>query len=133
MEPIHNFKYLESFRKELRNNSTSAEATLWKSLKSKQLGEKFRRQHSIGNFVLDFYCPSCRLAVELDGAPHFTEEGMKHDAERKKFLMDKQIRVIRFENARVFENIDEVLSEIRRELHTTPDSDSRSESAPPTK
>ena len=73
---IHNRKYLEKFRKKLRSNLTPAEAVLWSSLQRKQLeGRKFRRQHSIGNYIADFYCPSERIVVELDGAGHFTPEG----------------------------------------------------------
>ena len=68
---IHNRKYLLGFRKFLRNNSTTAEATLWKSLKRKQIeGLKFRRQHSIENYIVDFYCPTLKLIIELDGENH---------------------------------------------------------------
>lgn len=110
---IHNRKYLEQFRKNLRNNSTSAEATLWNYLKGKPLGKKFRRQHSVGNYILDFYCATDRIAIELDGAKHFTEVGMMQDAKRTKYLNGLNIKVIRFENVRVFEEIDKVLEEIR--------------------
>lgn len=119
-EQIHNRKELESFRKELRNNLTSAEATLWIELKGKQLeGRKFRRQHSVGSYILDFYCPSEKLCVELDGAHHFTEEGMAYDKERTAYLNSLNIRVIRFKNADVFERMEKVLSEIRSNF-TTP-------------
>ena len=68
---IHNKKYLEPFRKELRNNLTPAEAFLWKQLQKRQLkGRKFRRQHSIENFIVDFYCPQEQLIIELDGEIH---------------------------------------------------------------
>ncbi len=117
MSEIHNRKYLEQFRKNLRNNSTSAEVMLWNYLKGKQLGKKFRRQHSVGNYILDFYCASDRIAIELDGAQHFTEEGLKQDAERTKYLNSLNIKVIRFENVRVFEEIDKVLEEIRAGLN----------------
>ena len=65
---IHNKPELLAFRKELRNNATPAEAFLWKHLQRSQLeGRKFRRQHSIHNFIVDFYCASEGLIVELDG------------------------------------------------------------------
>jgi len=113
-EQIHNRKELGSYRKELRNNLTSAEATLWIELKGKKLeGRKFRRQHSVGSYILDFYCPSEKLCVELDGAHHFTEEGMAYDTERTAYLNSLNIRVIRFKNADVFERMEKVLSEIR--------------------
>ena len=64
----HNLSYFKEARKILRNNSTSAEATLWNILKNSQLdGRKFQRQHSIENFVVDFYCSAEKLIVELDG------------------------------------------------------------------
>lgn len=110
---IYNRKELKPRRKQLRNNSTSAEATLWKHLKGKQLeGKKFRRQHSIGNYIVDFYCPSEKLVVELDGAVHFTEQGAEYDRKRTRFLNALGIRVIRFENERVFEDIEGVLRAI---------------------
>jgi len=68
---IFNRKGLKSLRSTLRNSSTSAEVALWHILKSKRLeGRKFRRQYSIGNYVVDFCCPSEKLIIELDGNPH---------------------------------------------------------------
>ena len=114
-EQIHNIKLLEDQRKSLRKSLTSAEATLWTLLKGKQLeGRKFRRQHSVGYYILDFYCSSENLAVELDGQHHFTDEGLKHDEERTKFLNSKNIRVIRFENEEVFQSPQDVLNEIKK-------------------
>ena len=103
MTQLNNLKRLKQFRKNLRNNSTPAEATLWKLLKGNQLGRKFRRQHSFGPFILDFYCPSEKLAVELDGAYHFTDEGQAYDKKRTAYLNSFGIRVIRFENVEVFD------------------------------
>ncbi len=86
-----------------------------KLLQGKKLGEKkFRRQHSVGNYILDFYCPSEKIAIELDGAGHYTEEGIKKDEVRTQFLNDHGIRVIRFENKLVFEKTEWVLEEICR-------------------
>lgn len=118
---IHNLKILKPIRKKLRNNGTSAEATLWKSLQRSQLnGRKFRRQHSVGFYVLDFYCPSEKLCVELDGAGHFTIAGARKDAARTAYLEELNIRVVRFENCEVFENLEGVLEGIRNEFITTP-------------
>lgn len=111
---IFNKTSLKVYRKDLRNNGTSAEASLWLSLKEKQLeGRKFRRQHSVENYILDFYCPAKKLAVELDGAGHYTEEGMAYDEERTSFLEGFGIKVIRFENREVFDDLEGVLEEIR--------------------
>lgn len=119
-DQIHNRKELEVYRKQLRNHSTSAEATLWISLQKRQLeGRKFRRQHSVGYYILDFYCPAEKLAVELDGAHHFTEEGQAYDAKRTAYSNDLGIRVIRFENRQVFEDLEGVLRKIK-ECLTSP-------------
>lgn len=108
----------KNFRRELRSNGTAAEATLWMSLKSCQIGEtKWRRQYGIGPYVLDFYCPELRLAIELDGEPHFTQKGFEHDQKRSEFLeMVNDIRIIRFENCWVFDYLDNVLETIREEI-----------------
>jgi len=119
MPNIHNRNELKSFRKKLRNNLTSAEATLWIHLKSSKLGKKIRRQHSVGPYVIDFYCATERVAIELDGAQHFTEEGMYHDEVRTMYLNSLNIRVIRFENAKVFEELEKVLEEIKTTLMGT--------------
>ena len=113
MHKIHNHKYLEERRKELRKSLTSAEATLWKSLQRKQLkGRKFRRQHSIENYIVDFYCASENLIVELDGAVHLDFAQQNYDEERTKELEALGFTVIRFENKLIFECLDEVLDEI---------------------
>ncbi len=112
---LNNLKHLRSNRKRLRNNLTPAEASLWKLLQGKQHGgNKFRRQHSVGNYILDFYCPSEKLAIELDGAGHYTEEGIKKDEIRTQFLNEVGIKVLRFENKLVFEKTEWVLEEISR-------------------
>ncbi len=113
MSDIHNRKDLKQFRRNLRNNSTSAEAVLWNHLKGSNLGKKFRRQHSVGNFILDFYCATERIAIELDGAHHFTDEGIKYDEDRTKYLNSLNIKVIRFENVKVFEDLVGVLNKIK--------------------
>jgi very-short-patch-repair endonuclease len=121
MGDIHNRKYLKQFRKDLRNNSTSAEATLWKFLQKSQLdGRKFRRQHSVGNYIIDFYCPSERLAIELDGAGHFQTAGFLKDQERSKYLESLNIRTLRFENVEVFKATETVLEKIRFEFRNQP-------------
>jgi very-short-patch-repair endonuclease len=104
-----------NFRKDLRNNSTSTEACLWFYLKQKKIeGRKFTRQKSIGNFIIDFYCPEEKLAIELDGEQHFWEEGMNRDIQKTNFLESQGVIVLRFENKWVFEDIGFILSEIQK-------------------
>ena len=110
---IHNLKHLEALIKELRKSLTSAEATLWKQLQKSQLnGRKFRRQHSIKNFIVDFYCPKEKLIIELDGAYHLDFAQQIYDLERTKQLESLGFKVIRFENKLVFEHLQGVLNEI---------------------
>ena len=112
---LHNRKYLKENRRELRGNLTPAEAELWKYLKEGQLeGRKFRRQHSIANYILDFYCPSERLAIELDGQVHQNSNASYFDEERDQILKSLNIRVLRFENKAIFQNLEAVLQEISR-------------------
>ncbi len=114
---IHNLPHLKTFRKQLRNNLTPVEATLWNMLKNKQLeGRKFRRQHSVGNYILDFYCPGEKLAIELDGQGHFEAAQANYDYERDLFLQNFGIKVLRFENKEVFEHPEQVLEVIKREF-----------------
>ena len=118
---ISNLASKKEFRRELRNNATPAELTLWKALQGKQLdGYKFRRQHSIGNYILDFFCPSANLAIELDGGQHFTKDGREYDAIRDGFLASVGIRVLRYANNFIFENLEGVLEDVREHLRTSP-------------
>ncbi len=111
---INNKSELKNYRKQLRNSSTSAEAVLWTYLQKSQVeNRKFRRQHSLGNFIADFYCPSEKLVVELDGEDHFWEPGIEKDRIKENYLKSIGIKVIRFENKWVFEDIAWVLEQIK--------------------
>ena len=104
---LFNRKYLKKFRKELRNNSTKAESYLWKALKGSKLeNRKFRRQHSIGNYIVDFYCPSEEIVIELDGEVHMNPVNEEYDYKRTEYLKSKGLTLIRFENKVVFENLE---------------------------
>ena len=114
---IHNVLSKKAFRKQLRNSLTAAEASLWKCLQRRQLdGKKFRRQVSFGRYIVDFYCPECRLVIELDGAPHFGPNSHEYDQLRTEYLEKAGLRIIRFENQDVRDNIEFVLEAIRENL-----------------
>lgn len=99
--------------RELRKNQTSAEEVLWQLLRNRKLDNlKFRRQHQIGHYIVDFYCHERKLIVELDGAVHFTTERQKHDSTRDKYLTSSGFNIIRFRNDEVLNNIEDVLSKI---------------------
>ena len=121
----YNNPNLLSKRKDLRNNSTSAESTLWNLLKGKQvMGMKFRRQHSVGPYILDFYCPQMRLCIELDGHEHFTSVGDAQDDIRTEYLLKYHgIQTLRFENSDIFnhtEGVIGIISENIQELLNPP-------------
>ena len=101
-----NAKRLEFCRKRLRIHGTPAEAKLWSILKNRQIeGLKFRRQYSIGNYILDFYCPELKLAIELDGEYHYNYQNHQRDIERTDYLYEiAGIKTLRFENHIVFDN-----------------------------
>ncbi|WP_373058590.1 endonuclease domain-containing protein [Zunongwangia sp. H14] len=113
-KPVHNKKNLEPFRKKLRKNLTPAEAFLWKQLQGRKLeGRKFRRQHSIENFIVDFYCAQEKLIIELDGQVHLNATSEENDLKRTKVLNDLGFTIIRFENKMVFDFLPSVLQEIK--------------------
>ena len=117
---IKNKVELKYIRQELRNEGTAAEAVLWKALQRRQLGgKKFRRQFSVGDYVLDFYCPEQKLAVELDGGIHDDPEQQVNDAIREEYLQEKGIRIIRFTNDEVFIHLEAVLENIQSHFQSS--------------
>jgi len=100
-------------RQYLRNNSTNAEQVLWRFVRNRQLGEyKFRRQYSIDRYIVDFYCPRLKLVIEVDGDTHSTEEEIKHDHQRQRYIESLNIKVLRFTNIDIYEDVDRMLEEI---------------------
>jgi len=105
-------------RRQLRNNAPPAEVKLWHALKGKQVaGYKFRRQYSVGAYVLDFYCPALKLALEIDGSSHNGDDAQEYDRQRQQFVEALGIRFLRFTNAEVHRNLEGVVAAI---LATTP-------------
>jgi very-short-patch-repair endonuclease len=102
--------------RQLRQNLTPAEQILWQSLKNRQLnGLKFRCQHPVGSFIVDFYCPQCRLVIELDGEIH--QQQLEYDIARTKQLNNFGYRVIRFDNREVMTDLNHVLKQILEASH----------------
>lgn len=96
----------------LRRDMTDVEKKLWWRLRGEQLGYSFRRQHPVGPYVLDFFCAPRRLAIEVDGHQHGTDEAQTHDRRREDFLAKRGICTIRFANHDVSENLEGVLETI---------------------
>ncbi len=114
---LNNLPYLKDTRRHLRRNMTGAELVLWEILKGKKLcGRKFRRQHSIGYYIVDFYCSSENLIIELDGQHHYTPEGIVKDIERDEHLALMGKKVLRFENREVLNDLTVVLKKIKAEF-----------------
>ncbi|OGE82781.1 MAG: hypothetical protein A3B10_03935 [Candidatus Doudnabacteria bacterium RIFCSPLOWO2_01_FULL_44_21] len=118
MPYLYNSQRLKLRRKSFRNNMPQSEQVLWYYLKGKNLKDyKFRRQYSVGKYILDFFCPKLRLAIELDGDSHFIDDRAKvYDKNRQKFLSSQNITVIRFTNTEISESIDGVIDKISKHL-----------------
>ena len=125
MTLIYNKTIFKERRRDLRKNQTDAEKALWKQLRNKGLfGLKFFRQYSVGSYIVDFYCPEYKLAIELDGGQHAEEENQEYDKIRTNYLESIGVEVMRFWNNDVLQNIEGVLEKIIMKLTPPP-------SAPP--
>jgi very-short-patch-repair endonuclease len=102
-------------RRLLRKQATTPEQLLWRLLRNRGfLGLKFRRQHPVGPYILDFYCREHQLGVELDGGQHFTVAGQAHDEKRTAHLAGLGLRVLRFSNRELLEDPEAVLAALAR-------------------
>lgn len=111
---IHTDYKLVSRRKELRNKATPQEQELWKYLKGRKLRFKFQRQHSIGPYIVDFYCAQKKLIIEIDGDQHRANK--EYDEERTGYLELYGYKVIRFWNSEIDTNIINIVNTIERVL-----------------
>ncbi|MEK7559690.1 MAG: endonuclease domain-containing protein [Patescibacteria group bacterium] len=117
MTRIYNKKSQTAKRKFLRGKLSLSEIALWKKLKTKKLGGyKFRRQYGFGRYVVDFYCPALKLAIEIDGPYHKFGEMKEYDPERQVFIESFGVKFLRFSNEDVSRNLLLVLSKIESEL-----------------
>ena len=107
--------FKRDFAKHLRTNATDAERILWSLLRRRQFeGLRFRRQQPIGPYIVDFFCPSVKLIIELDGGQHGADRARSYDEDRTRFLEQRGYRVLRFWNHDVLKNRDTVLDAIHR-------------------
>jgi very-short-patch-repair endonuclease len=97
----------------LRKEETKAEKILWRELRNSNISVKFRRQHPVDMFILDFYAPSIMLAIELDGSIHKEKDSKEYDIERTKYLESKGIKIVRFWNGEIENNLEIKLDRIR--------------------
>ncbi|MFA6586279.1 MAG: endonuclease domain-containing protein [Candidatus Paceibacterota bacterium] len=101
-------------RRELRKKQTKQEEILWQCIRNRKLGVKFKRQYSIGGYVLDFYCPEIKLAIEIDGIQHSKKEEVLYDQERTEYLEILGCKVLRFKNLELENNLGKVLLRIKK-------------------
>ncbi|WP_082040310.1 endonuclease domain-containing protein [Vibrio hyugaensis] len=107
-----NLKYQKKIRSQLRSNMPKPEEVLWQRIRRKQLGVKFRRQHGIGRYIVDFYCAELSLVIEIDGDSHFSTEGKEKDTKRDAFIEALGVKVLRFTNEEVMKQTESVLERI---------------------
>ena len=111
---INNLNYLKERRKNLRNNPTKYEDLLWKQLVNKKLdGLKFRRQHSFNHYIVDFYCATYKLIIEVDGEIHNQPEYQENDRIRDEALKQLGCHILRFTNQQVEHELESVIQEIQ--------------------
>jgi very-short-patch-repair endonuclease len=117
MDFLHQDPSLKARRKELRNNQTPQERKLWNYLRSSTISSKFERQHSIGPYIVDFYCARQKLVIELDGKQHL--DNKEYDAERTRYLEALGFKVLRFWNEEIDSHISDVLTIIKNACNKT--------------
>ncbi|MDD5043462.1 MAG: endonuclease domain-containing protein [Patescibacteria group bacterium] len=107
---------LKNASKALRGNMTKTEIILWSKIKNKQInGLQFYRQKPLGKYIVDFYCPTKKLIIEIDGGQHFDKDNIIKDAEREKYLKQSGLKILRFTNLDIFYNMEGVIGKIMRE------------------
>lgn len=111
-DPI-NYTLLKTRQSQMKKESTEAERIMWQMLRGKQLGDKFRRQHIIGNYIADFVCLEKKLVIEIDGGYHSTPEQQAYDEERTRYLQTQGYKVLRFTNEAVVATPETVLNQIK--------------------
>lgn len=113
---VHNNEKLKDRRRDLRKRSTKEEEILWSEIRNNKLGYKFKRQHSIGGYILDFYCSERKLIIEIDGASHNTQGAKEYDENRDRYFSELGYTTIRFLNQEINNNLKEVLDKIKNYL-----------------
>lgn len=114
---LHYNKNLKPLARELRKNMTDAEKLLWSRVSRRQVaGYQFYRQRIIESYIVDFYCPTAKLVVEIDGGQHYSREDKQSDEVRDKRLSSLGLKVLRFSNLDVLQNTDGVLEHIYNNL-----------------
>lgn len=117
MTRLYNKSSEKNKRRKLRQNQTNAEELIWRFLRNRQLsGYKFKRQYSVDHFVIDFYCPELKLAVEIDGASHNGPDQQKKDISRQKYLEAFNIKYVRIKDEELLDNPNKAFNKIEKAI-----------------
>lgn len=117
MKFIRNDPLLKQRRRELRRNQTEAEKTFWARVRNRQFYRmRFFRQYSVGPYIVDFYCPKLKLAIELDGGQHALDDNLEYDAARSAYLKAQGLDVMRFWNHEVLHDMESVLVQMAKKI-----------------
>ena len=116
-EQIFNLSRYTPRRQALRGHATEPEQQVWAKLRKEQMGVKFRRQHGIGHYIVDFYCPARQIVIEIDGESHFSEQGKQYDQQRDAYLQGVGLRVLRFTNTQVMQELEGVFTMIQKAVN----------------
>jgi ATP-dependent helicase HrpA/adenine-specific DNA-methyltransferase len=111
-------RVLKEYARSMRITATSSEILIWQMLRNRKLNAKFRRQHPVGRYILDFYCASEKLAIELDGSQHFDPAAIAYDEQRNTFFRSKGILILRYNNNDVLQKTMDVIEDIWNVLHS---------------
>ncbi|AXH30687.1 endonuclease domain-containing protein [Francisella opportunistica] len=112
MTEVFNKQSTKDKRRKLRANQTVAERKLWSCIRKDALGVRVRRQYGVGEYIVDFYIPTLKLAIEIDGDSHFTTDARQYDLVREDYMSSIGIRTIRYKNDDVINNIDSVFADL---------------------
>ncbi len=117
---IYNVAGLKDRRRDLRQRSTETERILWERIRNNKLGQRFKRQYSVRGYVMDFYCPRKKLAIELLGSVHLTADSKKYDKYRKEYLENFEIKIIEIWNDEIKYNLGKVIDRISDNIAARP-------------
>lgn len=118
MPVLYNKKHLLKYQRKLRNNPTKSELIFWSKIRNNQLKVRFRRQYGIGPYIIDFYCPEAKLAVEIDGLTHSDEKVFDNDVKRQKYLENIGLKVKRYNSSDVLKNTESVITDLYHFIHS---------------
>ncbi|APA83526.1 endonuclease domain-containing protein [Francisella tularensis] len=114
MAQFFNKEATKEKRRSLRKNQTFAEQKLWQYIRKDALGVRVRRQYGIGAYIADFYIPSLKIVIEVDGNNHFTDESKEYDLAREQYMKQIGIKTVRYTNSEVLNNIEAVFEDLLR-------------------